>query len=83
MADLDKMRAKLDKMTDSMAFAVGQQFPIGRRCAILRRRRGIQYRIYGVIWAHPSSWVDPARLAVKTASRGTVLQADYQDIELL
>jgi hypothetical protein len=80
---IENMRSEYEKRQQALADEVGRIYPLGRRCAILRRRKGESYRIYGIIYGAPCAWASPTRLSVKTDSRGTIMQADYHDIELL
>jgi hypothetical protein len=75
--------AEFETASSALVNAIADYFPLGSRCAIIRTRKGIEYRILGVVWSHPKAWVDQRRLAVKTDSRGTVLGADFSDIQLL
>jgi hypothetical protein len=76
---IDKLRQQFYDMQDAMERAIHEAFPVGHRCAIVRKRKGEPYYIYGEIAGAPTI----TRLRVRTDSRGTILKADYQDIELI
>jgi hypothetical protein len=80
--ELKHLREEYYEARRELAEQVGDLFPRGSRCAIVRTRKGKEYHIYGIVWHVPSEF-DPTRIGVKTESRGTILNADYQDIVLL
>lgn len=80
--ELKRLREDYEEVRADLATMVGEFYPLGARCAIVRTRNDKKYQITGFI-RHLPIFGDPTRLSVQTDARGTILNADYEDIELL
>lgn len=78
---LERIRKRLESTQAELSKRVAVEFPVGRRCWILWKEG--RQRIPGTIVREPSSYYEPTRLIIRSEKRGTIMRADYRDIQLM
>ena len=80
--NVDELRKRHEEAAQALVEAVAAKFPVGTRCSILRSRNNVQYRIRGEIAVTAWSTYFPTNLGIKTDKRGTMMWAEYMDLEV-
>lgn len=82
IATINRRRKQWERVSSELVHAVAEEFPVGRRCAIVRYRKGLPYKIWGEICSTAHSIYFPMRIGVRTNKSGKVMFANYDDLNL-